>query len=281
MVHCATPDGHHSGLVMFMRPTCDSTVMYLDDIKDITLPECLVPADSLPRKTPQSGYSLLPASSDMPSCMWPISLTARDSRVIVFAVDSQEDQQQWYNWLKVFKHYPYSPVPCEPTLHPAKNLPRCKLNPAKFNAGLCTNIWIIDQIIEPYLRFSVFSSLLMMQLLSHPLFSLCWISCSTDSVQYVCVLPVEVGTRVSTSGINLLALSGQISQDHVGQLKIFSAKGECPLVILWDRSTIVEGGRLGDLAFVQIGEQGAGGPGLLWLCAGADEAASLYRTLCR
>ena len=95
------------------------------------------------------------------------------------------------------------------------------------------------------------------------------------------VLPEEVGSRVSATGKSILALSGQISRDHVGQLKLFTVTGECKLVILWDRSTIVEGGRLDNLVFVKIGEPGGGGPGLLWLYPGADKATSFYQTLCR
>ena len=122
-------------------------VMHLNDIKYITLPEFLVETDSLPRKMLRSGYSPLPASSsDNPSCMWPISLVASDSREVVFAVNSQEDQRQWYNRLIVFKLYPHSPVPHEPMLNPDEYLPRDKLNPAKFNAGLCASLWFEDQI---------------------------------------------------------------------------------------------------------------------------------------
>ena len=139
VVHCATLSGQHPALVEFKGAASDSIVVRLDELEDITQLDCLVQADSLPRKTSRSSYSRLLPSSDMPTCIWPISLAARDSKVVVFAVESEEDQRQWYMRLNLLRRYPHSPIPHEPTHNLAKNFPRDKLTPAKFNAGLCAN----------------------------------------------------------------------------------------------------------------------------------------------
>lgn len=112
----------------------------LEDIRsqpsvEVTLPGCYSWTSFLPQRTAPKGYSKLTTSSDTLFSMWPISLVERDSTVIEFLVDSLEDQRQWNNRLKLFALYPYSPVPSEPLLNPAKDLSSEKLNPAKYNAG--------------------------------------------------------------------------------------------------------------------------------------------------
>ena len=93
----------------------------------------------------------------------------------------------------------------------------------------------------------------------------------TDSVWPVYILPEEVGSRCSIVGSKILSLQGRAGGSRLGKLEIFNTTDTTEPTISWDHDKIRRTGKLGRLIFVEIGRRCKGGPGLVWMCTGADE----------
>lgn len=102
---------------------------------------------------------------------------------------------------------------------------------------------------------------------------------SLDSVWAVYILPEEVGSRCTIIGMNILALQSGVPNKTVGRLSIFSPADTSNPVLSWDRDKMRRTGKTGNLVFIEIGRRCQGGPGLVWMYAGVEEAQALRETL--
>ena len=100
-----------------------------------------------------------------------------------------------------------------------------------------------------------------------------------DSVWAVYILPEEVGSRCTIIGMNVLALQSGVPNKTVGRLSIFSPADPSNPVLSWDRDKMRRTGKTGNLVFIEIGRRCQGGPGLVWMYAGVEEAQALRETL--
>ena len=99
---------------------------------------------------------------------------------------------------------------------------------------------------------------------------------TVDSVWPVYILPEEVGLRCQIIGQNILTLRSQ-SRISLGELEIISPTDHKQVVIRWDRDKLRRSGKVGNLAFVEIGRRCVGGPGLVWMYVGFHNAARTLR----
>ena len=106
----------------------------------------------------------------------------------------------------------------------------------------------------------------------------CWFP--LDSVWPVYIPSEDVGNRVHTLGVNLIALRSRKSDTQPGQLDIISPTDPTPIVT-WDRDKMRRTGCLGNMVFIEIGRRCKGGPGLVWMFAGPADLAALRETLHR
>ena len=97
-----------------------------------------------------------------------------------------------------------------------------------------------------------------------------------DSVWAVYILPEEVGSRCTIIGMNVLALRSGIPNKTVS---IFSPTDPSNPVLSWDRDKMRRTGKTGSTVFLEIGRRCQGGPGLVWMYAGVEEAQALWETL--
>ena len=102
----------------------------------------------------------------------------------------------------------------------------------------------------------------------------------TDSAWAVYIMPEEVGSRCHMIGIHILLLKSG-DERSVGRLEIVSPTDTGKLVVAWDRDKMRRTGKTGNLVFVEIGRRCYGGPGLVWMYAGFEEAHPLRETLHR
>ena len=79
--------------------------------------------------------------------------------------------------------------------------------------------------------------------------------------------------------MNVLALQSGVPNKTVGQLSIFSPTDPSNPVLSWDRDKMRRTGKTGNLVFIEIGRRCQGGPGLVWMYAGIEEAQALRETL--
>lgn len=91
----------------------------------------------------------------------------------------------------------------------------------------------------------------------------------------------EVGSRCNMIGIHILLLRGGVPQQSVGRLEIVAPTNAGKPVIAWDRDKMRRTGKTGNLVFIEIGRRCEGGPGLVWMYAGFEEAHPLRETLHR
>lgn len=98
-----------------------------------------------------------------------------------------------------------------------------------------------------------------------------------DSVWMVYILPEDVGSRCHFIGTHVLVLRS--GRRTVGRLDIISPADPSNPIISWDRDKMRRTGKTGNLVFIEIGRRCEGGPGLVWMYAGFDEAQALRETL--
>ena len=67
----------------------------------------------------------------------------------------------------------------------------------------------------------------------------------------------------------------------MGQLQIVSPADAGKPIVAWDRDKMRRTGKTGNLVFIEIGRRCQGGPGLVWMYAGFEEAHPLRETLHR
>ena len=95
-------------------------------------------------------------------------------------------------------------------------------------------------------------------------------------------MPEEVGSRCGMIGIHILLLKAGVPQQSVGRLEIVSPTNPSrPVIVAWDRDKMRRTGKTGNLVFMEIGRRCRGGPGLVWMYAGFEEAHPLRETLHR
>ena len=102
-----------------------------------------------------------------------------------------------------------------------------------------------------------------------------------DSAWAVYIMPEEVGSRCNMLGVHILLLRGGILNQSVGQLQIVSPSDSGKPIVAWDRDKMRRTGKTGNLVFIEIGRRCQGGPGLVWMYAGLEEAHPLRETLHR
>ena len=99
-----------------------------------------------------------------------------------------------------------------------------------------------------------------------------------DSVWPVYILPEEVGSRCSIIGTNVIALRSG-GKDIIGHLDIYNPGDPSTPLISWDRDKMRRTGKTGHLVFIEIGRRCEGGPGLVWMYTGFNDAQALRETL--
>ncbi len=129
-----------------------------------------------------------------------------------------------------------------------------------------------------------------------------------DSAWIVYILPEEVGGRCGIIGTNVLALKSGIPGKQVGTLNIYNPADPTTPLLSWDRDKMRRTGKTGkcsvtgiscfkalvvcyiflflysarctgNLVFVEIGRRCKGGPGLVWMYSGFNDAQPLRETL--
>ena len=99
-----------------------------------------------------------------------------------------------------------------------------------------------------------------------------------DSVWPVYILPEEVGSRCSIIGTNVVALKSG-GKGTIGHLDIYNPGDPSTPLISWDRDKMRRTGKTGHLVFIEIGRRCHGGPGLVWMYTGFNDAQALRETL--
>ena len=102
-----------------------------------------------------------------------------------------------------------------------------------------------------------------------------------DSAWAVYIMPEEVGSRCQMIGRLILLLKGNVPNQSVGKLEIISPTDTGRPIVSWDRDKMRRTGKTGNLVFIEIGRRCQGGPGLVWMYAGFEEAHPLRETLHR
>ena len=82
-------------------------------------------------------------------------------------------------------------------------------------------------------------------------------------------------------GVHILLLRGGVPNHSVGKLLIVSPVDASKPIVAWDRDKMRRTGKTGNLVFIEIGRRCQGGPGLVWMYAGFEEAHPLRETLHR
>lgn len=100
-----------------------------------------------------------------------------------------------------------------------------------------------------------------------------------DSIWPVYILPEEVGMRCHIIGINLIALRSGVQGGSIGRLDIYNAADPTTPLISWERDKMRRTGKTGNLVFIEIGRRCQGGPGLVWMFTGFNDAQALRETL--
>ena len=98
-----------------------------------------------------------------------------------------------------------------------------------------------------------------------------------DSVWPVYILLEEVGSRCSIIGTSVVALRSG-GNDIIGHLDIYNPGDLSTPLISWDRDKITTG-KIGHLIFIESGRRCQGGPGLVWMYTGFNDAQALRETL--
>ena len=88
-----------------------------------------------------------------------------------------------------------------------------------------------------------------------------------------------MSTRLNIIGLHILVLKGGVPNQTVGTLEIVSPADTNNAAVAWERDKLRRTGKTGNLVFVEIGRRCKGGPGLVWLYTGAEQAQSLRETL--
>lgn len=114
--------------------------------------------------------------------------------------------------------------------------------------------------------------------LAYPYLSLSLSLSLLDSVWPVYILPEEVGSRLSIIGTNVVALRSG-GNGIIGHLDIYNPGDPSTPLISWDRDKMRRTGKTGHLVFIEIGRRCQGGPGLVWMYTGFNDAQALRETL--
>lgn len=104
-------------------------------------------------------------------------------------------------------------------------------------------------------------------------------SLSPDSVWPVYILPEEVGSRCSIIGTNVITLKSGVQDVSIGRLDIYNPADPSTPLVSWDRDKMRRTGKTGHLVFIEIGRRCEGGPGLVWMYTGFNDAQALRETL--
>lgn len=94
-------------------------------------------------------------------------------------------------------------------------------------------------------------------------------------------MPEDVSLRCNMIGTHILLLKGGVPHQTVGRLEIISPSDTGTPIVTWDRDKMRRTGKTGNLVFIEIGRRCTGGPGLVWMYAGFEEAHPLRETLHR
>lgn len=94
-------------------------------------------------------------------------------------------------------------------------------------------------------------------------------------------MPEDVSLRCNMIGTHILLLKGGVPHQTVGRLEIISPSDTGTPIVTWDRDKMRRTGKTGNLVFIEIGRRCTGGPGLVWMYAGFEEAHALRETLHR
>lgn len=100
-----------------------------------------------------------------------------------------------------------------------------------------------------------------------------------DSVWPVYILPEEVGSKLGIIGVNVVALTSGVPNQSVGRLDIVNPADPANPLVSWDQDKMRRTGKTSNLVFIEIGRRCKGGPGLVWMYAGPNEAQPLRETL--
>ena len=68
-------------------------------------------------------------------------------------------------------------------------------------------------------------------------------------------------------------------KDAIGHLDIYNPGDTTSPLISWDRDKMRRTGKTGNLVFIEIGRRCQGGPGLVWMYTGFNDAQALRETL--
>ena len=79
--------------------------------------------------------------------------------------------------------------------------------------------------------------------------------------------------------MNVVALKSGVPRKSVGRLDIINPADPHHPIMSWDQDKMRKTGKTGNLVFIEIGRRCQGGPGLVWMYAGFDEAQALRETL--
>ena len=70
-----------------------------------------------------------------------------------------------------------------------------------------------------------------------------------------------------------------LSSGVIGRLDIYNPGDPSTPLTAWDRDKMRRMGRTGHLVFIEIGRHCQGGPGLVWMYTGFNDAQALGETL--
>jgi len=79
--------------------------------------------------------------------------------------------------------------------------------------------------------------------------------------------------------MNVLTLRSGVPNRTVGKLSIINPADPSNPLVSWERDKMRRTGKTGNLVFIEIGRRCQGGPGLVWMYAGSEEAQALRETL--
>ena len=85
--------------------------------------------------------------------------------------------------------------------------------------------------------------------------------------------------KCSIIGTNVIALKSGVQGVSIGHLDIYQAADPSTPLISWDRDKMRRTGKTGNLVFIEIGRRCFGGPGLVWMYTGFNDAQALRETL--
>ena len=76
-----------------------------------------------------------------------------------------------------------------------------------------------------------------------------------------------------------MILKNGVPNHSMGRLEIVHPGDPHSPIVSWDRDKMRRAGKTGNLVFIEIGRRCEGGPGLVWMFTGYEEAQALRGTL--